>query len=219
MEWVLLGLAGLDAATWGGMRMRGRWQDRREEADALATLVKLCDEDVTLLGEQLRRLDADTAEHPLDELGRADYQAALDSYESAQREVGKVSEFDQVTPILEILNDGRYALACVQARVAGDAVPEKRKPCFFNPQHGPSMTDVMFTPRAAGTRLVPACAQDAARVKAGEKPEIRKVEFRGHKIDYLEIRTMNRIYSDPSAMNALLSADLNRMIDSPGGGL
>jgi hypothetical protein len=162
------------------------------------------------------RLDAETAHQPLDEAGHVDYQAALDAYESAQREVRRVSDFDHVPTVMDTLNDGRYALACVQARLAGEAVPEKRKPCFFNPQHGPSVTDVMFTARAGGTKQVPACAQDAARVKAGEKPEIRKVEVRGHKIDYLEIRTMNRIYANPSAMNALITSDLNRMFDDIG---
>lgn len=210
MEWVLLGLAGLGAATWGGIRIRGRLEDRRERAEALAALVKLCEEDVTLLGEQLRRLDSETAEHALDEAGRGDYQSALDSYESAQRELGKVSELDQVTTVIDALTEGRYALACVQASVAGEPRPEKRAACFFNPQHGPSVTDVMFTARAGGTKRVPSCAQDAARVDAGEKPEIRKVLVRGHKIDYLEIRTMNRIYANPTAMNAVLASDLNR---------
>ena len=213
MEWVLLGLAGVGAATWGGRRIWGRLEDRRERAEAVAVLVKLCEEDVTLLGEQLRRLDAETAVRPLDEPGRVDYQSALDAYESAQRDVQGVSELDQVTTVIDTLNDGRYALACVQARVAGEAVPEKRTPCFFNPQHGPSVTDVMFTARAGGTKRVPACAQDAARVNAGEKPGIRKVEVRGHKIDYLEVRTMSKIYADPSAMNALLASDMKRMLD------
>ncbi len=205
MEWVLLGLAGLGAATWGGKRIRDRLGGRREQAAALATLVKLCEEDVTLLGEQLRRLDSETAEHPLDEAGRADYQAALDAYESAQREVRKVSALEQVGSVTDTLNDGRYALACVQARVSGQPVPEKRAPCFFNPQHGPSVMDVMFTARAGGTKQVPACAQDASRVKAGERPEIRKVEVNGHKIDYFDARSIGKSYGDPAAA-ALLSS-------------
>jgi hypothetical protein len=217
---VLLGLAGLGVAIWGGKRIRDRLAVRRERAAALATLVKLIDEDVTLLGEQLRRLDAETVEHPLDEGGRADYQAALDAYESAQREVRAITDIDQVATVSETLNEGRYALACVQARVAGEPLPEKRVPCYFNPQHGPSVTDVMFTARAGGTKRVPACAQDAARVEAGDKPEIRKVNVNGHLVDFAEVGAMSKIYADyPAAMNALLAADMNRMFDGPGGGL
>lgn len=205
MEWVLLGLAGLGAATWGGIRIRGRLEDRRERAEALAQVVKLCEEDATLLGEQLRRLDSETVEHALDDAARGDYQAALDSYESAQRELGKVSELDQVAPVIDALTEGRYALACVQASVAGEARPEKRATCFFNPQHGPSVTDVMFTPRAAGTRLVPACAQDAARVKAGEKPEIRKIEVKGDTVDYFNART-GEVYGGQAMWAAIMVA-------------
>jgi hypothetical protein len=208
MEWVLLGLAGCGVAAWGGKRLRDRLRARRDRAVVLKTMVKLCEEDVTLLGEQLRRLDADTAEHPLDEAGRIEYQAALDGYESAQREAGTITDLDQVATVTATLNDGRYALACVQARVAGEPVPEKRTPCFFNPQHGPSVKDVMFTARAGGTKRVPACAQDAARVEAGEKPAIRKIEVNGRKIDYYEARSIaiGKSYGDPAAMNALLSS-------------
>jgi hypothetical protein len=163
----------------------GRRASRRAEAEALAQVVKLCDEDITLLGEQLRRLDDESEQRPLDEAVRIDYQAALDAYESAQRSVRKVSERDQIAPVIDTLNDGRYALACVQARLAGDPRPDKRVPCFFNSQHGPSVTDVMFTARAGGgTRRVAACAQDAARVEAGEKPVVRTVEIGGQRVAY-----------------------------------
>ena len=210
MEWVLLGLAGLGAVTWGGKRIRDRMARRHERAEALATLVKLCEEDVTLLGEQLSRLDAETSDHPLDGAGRADYQVALDAYESAQREVPKIDDLEHISPVADTLNDGRYALACVRARVAGEPVPEKRAPCFFNPQHGPSVANVMFTARAGGTKQVPACAQDAARVKAGERPEIRKIEVNGHKIDYFDASSIGKVWGEPAAMNALLVAGMGR---------
>ncbi len=66
----------------------------------------------------------------------------------------------------------------------GNRVPCKRQPCFFNPQHGPSVKDVIFTPREGGPRRVAACAQDAARVEAGEKPEVRAVEIGGKQVAY-----------------------------------
>ena len=203
MEWVLLGLAGLGVATWGGKQIRDRWEDRRERAAALAALLRLVDEDVSLLGEQLRRLDAETADHPLDPAGQGDYQAALDAYESAQREVVRVTDVEQVATITDTLNDGRYALACVQARVAGEPVPERRTPCFFNPQHGPSVKDVMFTARAGGTRRVPACAQDAARVEAGERPAVRKVGLEDRQLAYLEAGALGRVLGEKAMLDAI----------------
>jgi hypothetical protein len=205
MEWVLLGLAGAGGLAWAANKFRGRQTDRRERAELLSQVVKLCEEDVTLLGEQLRRLDAESAEHPLGEAVQVDYQAALDGYESAQRLAARALTADDVTAVTDTLNEARYALACVKASLAGKPRPEKRTPCFFNPQHGPSVEDVMFTARAGGTKRVPACAQDAARVASGEKPEIRKVEVNGRKIDYFDARQIGRAYGDPAAA-ALMSS-------------
>ncbi len=195
MEWVLLVLAGGGAASWGGVRLRDRLSARREHADELAQVVKMCDEDITLLGEQLQRLDAETEEHPLDDGARLDYQTALDAYESAQRTVQGITTVEQISTVTDTLSSGRYALACVQARVAGQPRPERTVPCFFNPQHGPSVTDVMFTPGGRGTRKVPACAHDAARVKAGEKPEVRMVTIGGRRVAYYEAGAAMAPYS------------------------
>jgi hypothetical protein len=185
MEWLLVALAA-SGATWLGIRLRERRTSTRERADDLEQVRRLCDEDITLLGEQLRRLDAETAERPLDDAARADYQQALDAYEAAQRTVRRINDADEISKVTDTLSSGRYALACVQARVTGQPVPERRVPCFFNPQHGPSVIDVTFTPPGRGTRKVPACAQDAARLRAGEKPEVREVEIGGRRVPYYE---------------------------------
>jgi hypothetical protein len=59
-------------------------------------------------------------------------------------------------------------------------------PCFFNPQHGPSSEDVRWTQPGRGTRVVPACAQDAARVANEETPEVRMVSVGKRKVPYWE---------------------------------
>ncbi len=195
MEWILLVLGGGGAAAWGGLRLRDRIATRRDRAEELAQVARLCEEDITLLGEELQRLDAETADHPLDAAARLDYQTALDAYESAQRTVTHIKDVDEISQVTDTLSSGRYALACVQARVAGRPRPEKRVPCFFNPQHGPSVTDVMFTPGGRGTRKVPACAHDAARIKAGEQPSIRMVTIGGRRVAYYEAGAAMAPYS------------------------
>ena len=186
MEWLLIALA------VGGSGLIGRrWQRRRalaaESRAELDGVRRLAEEDVTVLGEQLRRLDAEVAGRELDDAAHADYQTALDAYESAGRAAPRISAPDEVSRVVDTLSTGRYALACVQARVEGRPVPERRVPCFFNPQHGPSVKDVMWTPgRGGGTRLVPACAQDAARVAAHEEPEVRTVTIRSRRVPYWE---------------------------------
>jgi hypothetical protein len=185
MEWVVLllvaGGVGLAAKRW-----RGRRTNQREELAELEGIRKLADEDVTFLGEQLQRLDAEVKGHELDTATRVDYQTALDAYETAQRTVPRIRNADDVSKITDTLSAGRYALACVQARVAGAPLPELRVPCFFNPQHGPSAATVIWTQPGRGTRSVPACAQDAARVANHEVPEVRRVTIGSRTVPYWE---------------------------------
>jgi hypothetical protein len=185
MEWILLALAGGGAA-FAAQRLTARRATRRDLDEELVAVRQLADEDVTIFGEQLRRLDDEVGRHRLDEAARVDYQQALDAYESAQRTVPRLRDPDEVSKVTDTLASGRYALACVQARVAGHPVPELRVPCFFNPQHGPSVTDVVWTRPGRGTRTVPACAQDAARVAARERPDLRMVRIGQRTVPYWE---------------------------------
>jgi hypothetical protein len=59
-------------------------------------------------------------------------------------------------------------------------------PCFFNPQHGPSTTDQIWNQPKVGTRTVLACAQCTARVKAGEEPDVRYVDYGARRVPYWE---------------------------------
>jgi len=70
--------------------------------------------------------------------------------------------------------------------VAGAPLPELRVPCFFNPQHGPSVANVMWTDPRRGTRTVPACAQDAARVANHEVPAVRTIKIGSRTVPYWE---------------------------------
>jgi len=183
MEWLLLLLAG-GGGGWAAKRWRDRQARRRTDAEELVGVRSLADEDVTFLGEQLQRLDREVAGHDLDEATQVDYQVALDAYETAKRTVPRIQSADEISKITDTLSSGRYALACVQARVAQLPVPERRVMCFFNPQHGPSVTDVRWTAPGRGTRVVPACAQDAARVERDDVPEVRMVDIGSRRVPY-----------------------------------
>ena len=154
------------------------------EATELASVKKVVDEDVTALGEELQDLDSGLLGHELDEGQRSDYQRALDSYESAKTAVTEVKKPDEIKHVTEILEDGRYAIACVRARVAGEPLPTRRAPCFFDPRHGPSVEDVLYAPDGGIERDVPACALDAERVKAGAEPDVRKVMVGAQRVPY-----------------------------------
>ncbi len=176
----------LGALVVGGVLIGKRSQQRElERRDAeLAPVRRLVDEDVTALGTELQDLDLEMSGRALDAGANSDYQRALDSYESAKSAATQLQSPDQVRHVTEIIEDGRYAISCVQARVAGDPLPTRRPPCFFDPRHGLSVTDVAFTPGGGQDRMVPACALDAERVQAGAEPDSRKVMVGTRRVPY-----------------------------------
>jgi hypothetical protein len=149
--------------------------EQRRAAD-LDAVRRVADEDVTRFGEELQLLDTEMLTARLDPAARQDYQRALDSYEAAKDALDRVTESDQIRHVTQALEDGRYAVACVQARAAGQPLPVRRPPCFFNPAHGPSTTDIQWAPPGGQERQVPVCAADADRVAQGAEPDIRTVQ-------------------------------------------
>ena len=157
------------------VKSRAGSQQRKAEAESLAAVRSVAEEDVTRLGEDVALLDAKTAGRDLDEATRQDYRRALDSYDAAKSALDRVRSPEDVKAITGILEDGRYAMACVEARLEGRPLPTRRPPCFFNPQHGPSTDDVEWAPAGGQPRPVPVCAADAERVRAGAEPDVRQV--------------------------------------------
>ena len=150
----------------------------------LEPVKKLAFEDITALGVQLQDLDLELAGQQLDAGANADYQRALDAYESAKTAGDSLTRAEDIGHVTKILDDGRYAIACVQARVAGQPLPTRRPPCFFDPRHGLSVTDVQYAPMGGQPRDVPACALDAERVRAGADPDIRQVMVGAQRVPY-----------------------------------
>ncbi|MFI9788018.1 hypothetical protein ACIHEI_31615 [Kitasatospora sp. NPDC051984] len=170
---VLVVLAG------GGVFLLFRRAKKRKEEKARAELAQLrtvVDEDITAFGEELDRLDFNPGAPGSDDTQRADYTRALDSYDRAKRTMDEAKKPDDVRPVTEALEDGRFALATLAARRDGRPLPERRVPCFFDPRHGPSTTDVQWAPAGGAPRSVPACADDAHRLATGQDPYIRTVE-------------------------------------------
>ncbi len=181
---VFLVLLALAAVVVGAV-VKGNQRRALERKQAeLEPVRRLAFEDVTALGEELQELDLDLAGRELQPGEHSDYQRALDDYESAKKAADSITEPEHVKHVTEILEDGRYAMACVRARVAGEPLPTRRPPCFFDPRHGLSVEDVPYIPPGGAQRDVPACALDAERVKAGAEPDIRKVMVGSRRVPY-----------------------------------
>ena len=181
---LVIGAVVLVVRTVNRNRERQALESRR--AADLVEVRKVADEDVTRFGEDLQRLDTDVLTAELDDAGRQDYQRALDSYESAKESLARVTDPDDVRHVTEALEDGRYAAACVRARVDGRPLPTRRPPCFFNPAHGPSTTDVQWSPPGGEERQVPVCAADADRLAQGADPDVRTVRQGVGRVPYWE---------------------------------
>ena len=160
-----------------------RQLEERRVAD-LDAVRRTLDEDVTRFGEELQRLDTELLTTSLDEAARQDYQRALDSYEAAKESLAAARQADDVKHATQALEDGRYAAACVTARVEGRPLPVRRPPCFFNPGHGPSTTDIEWAPPGGQARQIPVCAADADRVAQGAEPDIRTVRQGPGRVPY-----------------------------------
>ena len=154
-------------------QVRATQQTRQLELDGAK---KLTEEDVTVFGEELQNLHIETMTTTMDTAMRQDYQRALTAYETAKERLKTAQTAEQITTVTHALEDGRYAMACVMARENGDPLPIRRAPCFFNPQHGPSVEDVSWAPAGGQPREIPVCLADAERVRVGAEPDIRTVE-------------------------------------------
>lgn len=155
---------------------------KRKEAEDRAALEKLrvvVDEDITAYGETLDRLDFRPAEPGADDTMRADYERALDSYETAKSRMAQARHPSDVRGVTQALEDGRYSLAVLEARRTGRELPARRPPCFFDPRHGPSVADVRWTPSGGTAREVPVCGADEVRLRSGEDPMSRTVDVGG----------------------------------------
>ena len=169
---------------------------------------KAAEEDVIRFGEDVTLLGNETTGRQLDEATRQDYRRALDSYDAAKTALDRVQRPDDIRGITGILEDGRYAVACVQARLAGKPVPARLPPCFFNPQHGPSSENVDWAPPGGVPRSVPACPADAERVREGAEPDMRKVPVGAGRAPYWQggpgYSPYAQGYFSPFAMSGLL---------------
>lgn len=136
-----------------------------DEADTLAERRKLALEDVTRFGEEL-----DTADVRLDGVDtRADVQAAMDAYADAGRVVDHEPDDKQLRAVRATVEYGRWRLACAQALIAGTPAPPRRAACFFDPAHGTSVTDWMYTPPGGKAREIPVCAACQNRPAGGTR--------------------------------------------------
>ena len=208
----------------------GRRRRREEELAALdrcRVARKLMDEDVTVLGEQVAELHIDTLADDLDEVARDHYRRALENYDQAKQLLATSGTAEDVVAVEQVVADARYHRAAVLAVLAGEPLPERREPCFFNPQHGPSMRDVEWAPPGGIARSIGVCAADARKLSAGDEPLVRMVRIGDRWVPWHQAGSvsgavdagaqMGRAGHGADAQRGLAQAYLNQATSSPFG--
>ena len=156
-------------------RREREWEEVRASAQ----------DDLVALGDDIRSLDVDI-QMPEASPPRPDSATTrrLQAYQRASEIFDRAKRPEDLAPVSETLEEGRYAMAYTKALLEGKPPPERRPPCFFDPRHGPSTEDVEWAPPGGSSRPVPACAADALRIKEGFQPHGRQVTVDGRPTDY-----------------------------------
>lgn len=181
---MMLVILALIVAAGGWYVYNSRKKREAEKAKQLQEIKQMATEDVVRLGEDVARLEIDLS--AVDDATRNDYSRAMDSYDQAKSLLDTIEEPEQIKSVTGALEDGRYYMTATRARMNGDPVPERRGPCFFNPQHGPSSEDVTWAPPGGSPRSVTACPVCAQAVRTGGQPDVRMVEVDGDRRPYYE---------------------------------
>jgi hypothetical protein len=144
----------------------------------------LAEQDVMGLGAEIYALDPQVHADGAPREALADFREAVRHYDEAQELLQSARTPEDLNPVTSAIEQSRYALAATRARLTGEPVPERRPPCFFDPRHGPSVTDVEWAPPGGVPRPVPACAMDAERIRRGDEPETRELVVAGQRMPY-----------------------------------
>ncbi|MGI8446272.1 MAG: hypothetical protein ACR2MP_03605 [Streptosporangiaceae bacterium] len=162
---------------WRPIRRR-RQQELREAKSA-------AQDDLIALSAGVTDHDADVSIRSNPEAA-AEQAAALTAYERGTAALDAARGVKDMGAVSRAIAEGQYHLASARALASGQSRPPRRPSCFFDPRHGMSVRDVLWTPSDGGPpRPVPACADDARRVEQGIEPDMRTVKFRGAPVSYV----------------------------------
>src|SRR5947209_3292257 len=155
-------------------RREREWEEVRASAQ----------DDLVSLGDDIRALDVDIQMPGVADDAKQRYEQALEAYQRASQIFDRAKRPEDLAPVSETLEEGRFAMAYTRALLEGKPPPQRRPPCFFDPRHGPSTEDVNWAPPGGSARPVPACAADALRIKEGFEPHGRQVLVNGRPTEY-----------------------------------
>jgi hypothetical protein len=148
----------------GGLRRLWPWRGRDESA--LAEIAA----EITAFGEALDVHSFSPGRPGATDEMRAELARALDAYEQAKRDFTGARTRADTLDALRALDEGRHALACLDALLAGRRPPEHMSLCFFDARHGQAGKQVSWAPPGGVARNIAVCAADAVRLAESRSP-------------------------------------------------
>jgi hypothetical protein len=180
----LLGLLAIGALGFGAFSLVKSRQRRRAEQREIVELRDVADDELGALGEDMRAIELDVEMPDADPRAKGHMAEAVTAYDRANTALARARRPEHFEPIGNEIEHARWALAAARAVLEGRPEPERRPPCFFDPRHGPSVVDKMWSPDGGEPRPVPVCAADAQRLDHGELPESREIVLGGRRMPY-----------------------------------
>lgn len=176
---LVLVVVGLGLLVWRGRRRsRGRSEARLGEARAqVAERLSTVADRILALDDRVRLADDPAVESA--------YVEATATYRSAQDRLETIDDLAGLRALADEVDRARWQLAVVEARLDGRPAPpppeQRPAACFFDPDHPPA-TEEGTVRSPAGERTVGVCPACAARLRAGERPELRTIPVDGRPV-------------------------------------
>ncbi|GIJ48583.1 hypothetical protein Val02_54690 [Virgisporangium aliadipatigenens] len=132
-----------------------------------------------VLREDLRVLHARLAQLPAGSAADAalqEHDAAGQKRDTAAAHLREAERAAELFAANERWADNLRAATTAAGRAGRAMAGREEPPCLFSPVHGPAAAEVEWAPGGGARRRVPVCAEDAARLRAGEAPRVRTVQ-------------------------------------------
>ncbi|MFF3392669.1 hypothetical protein ACFYW1_17300 [Streptomyces sp. NPDC002669] len=142
------------------------WPWHRRDESALAEI----EAEITAFGEALNAHPFSPGRPGATDEMRAELARALDAYDQAKRDAVGDRIREDTLDVLRTLDEGRHALACLDALIAGRPLPDHMPLCFFDARHSRAARQVGWAPPAGATRNIAVCAADAVRLTENPRP-------------------------------------------------
>lgn len=157
-------MAAMRRGVGGGLRRLWPWRARDESA--LAEI----EAKITAFGEALNAHSFSPGQPGATDAMRAELSRALDAYEQAKRDFVGGQTWADALGVLRALDEGRHALACLDALLTDGPLPERMPLCFFDARHGRAVRQVRWAPPGGIARDIAVCAADAVRLAENPSP-------------------------------------------------